>query len=93
MHRSPWPTAIGAGGDATLVDPAIDTLQHVRRAKTEAKQSQKSTVTELVVTAPAAMHAALSAGDDDLRDAGSIESITLVDGEQLSCAVTLAPTA
>ena len=75
-----------------LIDPVIDTLAHVRRAKTEAKQSQKAAVESLVVTAPAALHAAVTAGDGDLRDAGSIATVTIVEGGAFSCAITLAPT-
>ena len=73
-----------------LIDPVIDTLQFVRRAKTEAKQSQKAPVAVLVITAPDSLHAALRAGDADLRDAGSVEDITVEAGTELGCAVTLA---
>jgi len=89
VHAATWPTATGLSGDAALIDPIIETLQHVRRAKTEAKLSQKAAVAELIVTAPSMQHAALSAGEGDLADAGSIASMALADGEQLSCAVTL----
>jgi valyl-tRNA synthetase len=91
IHAAAWPAPSNLGGDASLIDPVIDTLQHVRRAKTEAKQSQKAAVDMLVVTAPAALHAAVTAGGADLADAGSIAAMLLVDGDQMSCAVTLAP--
>ncbi len=90
VHAAAWPMASDVGGDAGLIDPVIDTLQHIRRAKTEAKQSQKATVDSLVVTAPAALHGALASGEADLLDAGTISTMSIVDGEQLSCAVTLA---
>ena len=93
IHAASWPTPSGLGGDATLIDPVIETLQHVRRAKTEAKQSQKAAVELLVVTAPAAQHASITAGASDLADAGSVAEMTLVDGQQMSCEVTLAPVA
>jgi valyl-tRNA synthetase len=93
IHAAAWPTPSNLGGEASLIDPVIDTLQHVRRAKTEAKQSQKAAVDMLVVTAPAALHAAVTAGGADLADAGSIAAMSLVDGDQMSCAVTLAPVA
>jgi valyl-tRNA synthetase len=80
------------GDDSASIDPVIDTLQHVRRAKTEAKQSQKAAVTSLVVTAPASMHAAIEAGRADLSDAGSIESVIVETGDELRCAIALAPT-
>ena len=92
VHAVSWPAPSALTGDATLIDPVIDTLAHVRRAKTEAKQSQKAAVESLVVTAPAALHAAVIAGDGDLRDAGSIATVSLVEGDGFSCAITLAPT-
>ncbi len=92
VHAASWPAPSALTGDATLIDPIIDTLAHVRRAKTEAKQSQKAAVESLVVTAPAALHAAVIAGDGDLRDAGSIATVSLVEGDAFSCAITLAPT-
>jgi valyl-tRNA synthetase len=92
VHAAAWPAPSTLGGDASLIDPVIDTLQHVRRAKTEAKQSQKAQVESLVVTAPAALHAAITAGDADLRDAGSIAEVSIVEGDALSCVITLAPT-
>jgi valyl-tRNA synthetase len=72
----------------------IEVLTRVRRAKTEAKQSQRSSVAHLAVTAPAASLEQLGAGRADLLDAGSIESIALVDGTAsgagLECAIELA---
>jgi valyl-tRNA synthetase len=90
VHRAAWPTTSGLGGDPDLVDPVIEVLTRVRRAKTEAKQSQRSSVERLDVTAPAAALAALSAGESDLVDAGSIEAISLAQGDALTCSVALA---
>jgi valyl-tRNA synthetase len=90
VHRAAWPIASGLGGDPDLVDPVIEVLTRVRRAKTEAKQSQRSSVERLDVTAPAAVLAALSAGEADLVDAGSIEAISVAGGDALTCTVALA---
>jgi valyl-tRNA synthetase len=93
VHRSPWPTATSATsdpGDPALVDATIEVLTQVRRAKTEAKQSQRAAVDSVVVTAPATLHAALESGRADLLDAGSIRSLTIVDGAALTTDVTLA---
>ena len=68
-----------------------EVLSEVRRAKTEAKQSQRAEVAELRVWAPAGLHAAIDAGRGDLADAGSILEISVHDGEQLRCEVVLAP--
>ncbi len=91
---APWPTR-SAGtdesfGDPMLVDATIDVLTQVRRAKTEAKRSQRAVVDTLVVTAPAGLHAALDAGRADLLDAGSIRSLTVLDGDALAVEVILA---
>jgi valyl-tRNA synthetase len=97
VHTAEWPTALGAPGDPVgdprLADVSVEVLTQVRRAKTEAKQSQRATVARLVVTAPAAVHAALEAGRPDLLDAGSIDELIVLDGggaDVISTAVTLA---
>ena len=91
VHGAAWPRPGQLTGDASLIDPVIDTLAHIRRAKTEAKRSQKAPVERLVITAPAVLHAAIAAGDRDLRDAGSIATLTIVEGAEFGCTITLAP--
>jgi len=90
IHASPWPTVTGLGGDAALVDPAIEALRLVRRAKTEAKVSQRAEVATVTVHAPAELHPALDAACADLVDAGSIRELTVVEGDSLSTDVRLA---
>ena len=70
----------------------IEVLTRVRRAKTEAKQSQRSSVDHLAVTAPTDALAALAAGQADLCDAGSIGAISLLDGDAFDCTVILSET-
>ncbi len=95
VHRAAWPTRLAAAdapiGDPTLADVTIEVLTQVRRAKTEAKQSQRAEVAALVVTAPAALHAALDAGRADLLDAGSIRQLDVVDGDAVATVVSLEP--
>jgi valyl-tRNA synthetase len=93
IHRAPWPTPTGVAGDTSLLDPISEVLAQVRRAKTEAKTNQRAAVSELVISAPATVHAALAAGTPDLREAGNIATITVQDGETLTTRVTLAPPA
>jgi len=101
VHRATWPTAdevlAGAGPSASeadaLIDPVGEVLAHVRRAKTEAKLSQRAEVERVLVEAPLAVHDAIRAASDDLRDVGSIGTIDLVDGERIRCDVTMAPAA
>jgi valyl-tRNA synthetase len=90
VHIQPWPVATALGGDAALIDPALQVLGLVRRSKTEAKVSQRAEVMSLRVSLPAASHAAFDAGRADLLEAGSIRSLTVVAGDQLDCNVVLA---
>ncbi|HWM18102.1 MAG TPA: valine--tRNA ligase [Ilumatobacteraceae bacterium] len=91
VHLASWPAPLAAGGDPDLLDPVCEVMSEVRRAKTEAKQSQRAEVAELRVWAPAERRAAIDAGRADLADAGSILEITVDDGEQLRCEVVLSP--
>jgi valyl-tRNA synthetase len=68
-------------------------LAQLRRAKTEAKVSQRAAVETLVVRAPDAARIAIEAALADLRDAGSIASVAFAPGEQIECDVELAPVA
>jgi len=90
VHATSWPLPSKLGGDAALVDPTIDVLQHVRRSKTEAKVSQRNAVTSLSIAAPDATHDALRAGAADLSDAGSVADIVILSADALTCDVTLA---
>ena len=92
VHRAAWPAPTGVGGDPALIDPSVEVLTLVRRAKTEAKQSQRSGVESLTVSAPEAIHAAIEQGRADLADAGSITAMQLTVGDTLSCETVLAPT-
>lgn len=91
VHAASWPAATDMGGDASLVDATIEALTLVRRAKSEAKVSQRAEVTSVVISAPTVMHDALAAGQADLAAAGSISTISIVDGDPLTCDVVLAP--
>jgi valyl-tRNA synthetase len=91
VHVQPWPQQTGSNGDAGLIDPTLELLGHIRRAKTEAKVSQRAEVASLQISAPADTHAALVAGRDDLLEAGSILQFTVADADVLGCAIELAP--
>jgi valyl-tRNA synthetase len=91
VHAASWPTPTSVDGDAALIDPVVDVMTLVRRAKTEAKVSQRAEVSSLAVTAPLAMHSAIEHGRADLTDAGSIADFSIVVGEALDCVIVLAP--
>jgi valyl-tRNA synthetase len=94
IHRSHWPTGSQLGGDAALIDATIDALTLVRRAKSEAKVSQRAAVERATISAPAGTHAALHAGRLDLAAAGSIADVVVVESTDGSfgCDVVIAPT-
>ena len=85
IHLANWPTTqetladFVASDDATsLLDATCVVLAAVRRAKTEAKVSQRAEVSQLVVTAPTATIDLLEANILDLRNAGALQEINFV---------------
>jgi valyl-tRNA synthetase len=90
VHSQVWPSG-GTGGDPALIEPVGEVLAAVRRAKTEAKLSQKAPVEVAVVSAPAEVLALVRSAEPDLRDSGTVERFEWVEADALSCAVTLAP--
>ncbi len=62
----------GWAGDPALLDPIVEVLTLVRRAKTEAKVSQRADVASLTVHADDGLHPVIELGRADLADAGSI---------------------
>jgi valyl-tRNA synthetase len=83
VHTAAWPTVdeIGVearhGGLLALVSQA---LIGVRRAKTDAKASQKTPVTRAVLAAPAL----LSFAADDLKAVGRIAELELTDADEIA---------
>ena len=86
VHLAPWPTAAGlreVAGDAepgmlSLVGRA---LAGIRKAKSEAKVSQRTDVGLAVVAAPAEQLRLLEQAAGDLRGAGRVHRLSLVVGE------------
>ena len=99
VHASEWPIAaqlvvgVPASESSMAIEPVSEVLAQVRRAKTEAKVSQRAAVESLVVHATNAARLAVEAALADLRDAGSIAAVTFLPGDQIVCEVTLAPVA
>jgi len=104
VHRSPWPDADAlrgtAGADvaspADEPDPAVlavaaAALGEVRKAKSEARRSMRTDVTLATVTDSPARLALLALAAADLRGAGRIAELRLVEGDALAVEVTLAP--
>ncbi len=82
IHTSAWPTPLGIEGDPAVLKAASEALIGIRRAKTEAKASQKTPVARLVLRAPNATAAALTLAEGDLKAVGRIESLEIVGGAE-----------
>ncbi|HWV50827.1 MAG TPA: valine--tRNA ligase [Microbacterium sp.] len=92
IHTAAWPEAQDAGGDPAVLAAASAALIGIRRAKTEAKASQKTPVARAVITSPAATIEALRAAAADLQAVGRIAELTLIEGEELAVTeIELAP--
>ncbi len=93
VHAMPWPTAesIASLGDVSLLVPVSEVLGAIRRAKTEAKLSQRAGVEELIVDGPPHALAAIEACRADLAEAGGVTEFTMSTGDALLIAVRLTP--
>ncbi|RUQ97513.1 valine--tRNA ligase [Labedella endophytica] len=97
VHVAAWPTpdelAVAAGGEPELLALASLALTSIRRAKTDAKASQKTPVTSAEIAAPAESAERLRAVADDLKAVGRIADLSIVEGGELAVTrVELAPT-
>ena len=94
VHTATWPTVaeLGPIGDSTILDPIGEILSQVRRAKTDAKTSQKTAVTEATVSASDVVLKAFELGRGDLSDAGSVRSwVTVTNAGETTVSAVLAP--
>jgi valyl-tRNA synthetase len=86
VHQAPWPTVddLVARGEAgvELLELASLALTGIRRAKTDAKASQKTPVATAAIAAPATAVALLESAASDLRAVGRIGTLTFVEAEQ-----------
>ncbi|MFC0678360.1 valine--tRNA ligase [Lysobacter korlensis] len=77
VHTAPWPTAPLDDAPTGLFSLVSEALIGIRRAKTDAKASQKTPVTSATITGPALLEAAA----DDLRGVGRIETLEFAHGD------------
>jgi valyl-tRNA synthetase len=98
VHRSSWPTAdeLGdqAGADPGLLPVAAAALGEIRKAKTEAKRSLRTTVERAEIVATPAVLEALELVRRDVVEAGVVVELTTVADEsaaELRADVTLEP--
>ncbi len=100
VHRAAWPTSSELVGGTSFtdsdsfLDSVCGAIALVRRAKTEAKVSQKAVVENVVFTASQLQADAITNGWPDIENAGSVTawSITIADTVEIAAVVTLAPT-
>ena len=79
-------------GDPAVLAAASEALIGIRRAKTEAKASQKTPVSRAAIAAPSAKVEALRAAADDLRAVGRIAELEITEAEEFAVtAIELAP--
>ena len=83
VHTADWPEPLGIEGDPAVLTVVGEALISIRRAKTEAKASQKTPVTRMAIAAPAASVALLQLAEGDLKAVGRIEEITYADAETI----------
>jgi len=83
VHRAPWPTVDELGVDAQhsgLLPLASQALIGIRRAKTDAKASQKTPVTSCIIAAPSLLELAAA----DLAAVGRIASLTITPADEVT---------
>ncbi|MFV0320196.1 MAG: valine--tRNA ligase [Microbacterium sp.] len=94
VHRAAWPEPLGIDADPGVLTSVSAALIGIRRAKTEAKVSQKTPVASLTLRADDAAIAHLRRAEGDLCAVGRIQSLELVGGGDALAieALALAPT-
>ncbi|MEJ5945197.1 valine--tRNA ligase [Pseudokineococcus basanitobsidens] len=85
VHRATWPDAAPLRAVAGDADPRVlavvaGALAGVRKAKSQAKVSQRTEAVRALVTAPSADLALLRPAADDLRGAGRVGDLDLAEG-------------
>jgi valyl-tRNA synthetase len=89
IHRASWPepepllaAAGGTGGKEAeaVLDAASAAIGAIRKAKSQARLPMRASVRRLVVTAPAAQLAALAEVLADVRAAGTVAEVELLEG-------------
>ena len=96
VHRATWPVAdelaLDEAGDPELLRLASAALTGIRRAKTDAKASQRTPVSTARIGGPAAGIALLALAAGDLRAVGRIETLDFDEADELAVSeVVLAP--
>jgi valyl-tRNA synthetase len=85
IHRSSWPVAPAETvGNPDVLKAASEALIGIRRAKTDAKASQKTEVITATIAAPEATISLLEQAQGDLMAVGRIAELTFTEAAELS---------
>jgi valyl-tRNA synthetase len=88
IHLASWPVATEVStdgvGNAALLDLASRALTSIRRAKTDAKASQKAAVTSASISGSSAEIELLAQASADLKAVGRIDELSFVVGPELA---------
>jgi len=80
IHLAPWPERLGTTAPSGLLPAVSAALIGIRRAKTDAKASQKTEVLSATLAGPAI----LATAADDLKAVGRIAELTVVVADEIS---------
>ncbi|MET4780546.1 valine--tRNA ligase [Glaciihabitans sp. UYNi722] len=80
VHTAAWPTVAIETEPSGLLGVVGEALIGIRRAKTDAKASQKAEVISATITGPALLQLAA----DDLKAVGRIAQLNFVEGDQIA---------
>ena len=89
IHTAAWPTPLEIDGDPAVMKAASEALIGIRRAKTEAKASQKTPIARLALTADPVTVDLIRRAEGDLRAVGRIAQLDLSTDEQRSVGFTI----
>ena len=94
IHTSSWPTCSGILANVAprengeeLLNTVCEVLSQIRRAKTEAKTSQRTAVTDLSISATAVQLQLIEICMQDLRNSGVLSKVTTAAHEQAAISV------
>ncbi|MBF0673161.1 MAG: valine--tRNA ligase [Salinibacterium sp.] len=84
IHAAEWPVPRSSEAPTGILPAVSAALIGIRRAKTDAKASQKTPVTSATIAAPEEQLSLLRLAEDDLKAVGRIAELSFVAGEELA---------
>ncbi|MFT4306934.1 MAG: valine--tRNA ligase [Microbacterium sp.] len=83
VHLAPWPEPIDVEGDPAVLAAVGEALIAIRRAKTEAKASQKTPVARLVLGSSPDARGVLALAEGDLKAVGRVADLGFQEAETI----------